>query len=70
MLSKWQVQRLVLPSVSEQTEFWQSVFGFSKMSTGEKLEILGFPLLVFRGTTIYQKILSKTMFGMEIEGNL
>ncbi|XP_034683011.1 increased DNA methylation 1 [Vitis riparia] len=66
MLSQLHVERLVLPAISERSELWQSLFGFSEMSSAERLELLRFPFLGFQGTTMFQKILSKIIPRMEM----
>ncbi|RVW78839.1 Increased DNA methylation 1 [Vitis vinifera] len=68
MLSQLHVERLVLPAISERSELWQSLFGFSEMSSAERLELLRFPFLGFQGTTMFQKILSKIIPRMEMRG--
>ncbi|XP_043718917.1 increased DNA methylation 1-like isoform X2 [Telopea speciosissima] len=61
MLTQLGVERLVLPSIPQQSQTWKNSFGFTEMSHEERLELLGFPLLVFQGTTLYQKFLTKSI---------
>ncbi|KAF5946636.1 hypothetical protein HYC85_016864 [Camellia sinensis] len=60
MLTQMGIQRLVVPAISELKEIWKS-FGFSEMSLPERLELLGYPFLVFQGTTLFHKVLSKSV---------
>ncbi|THF98922.1 hypothetical protein TEA_028358 [Camellia sinensis var. sinensis] len=60
MLTQMGIQRLVVPAISELKEIWKS-FGFLEMSLPERLELLGYPFLVFQGTTLFHKVLSKSV---------
>ncbi|KAI8022433.1 Increased DNA methylation 1 [Camellia lanceoleosa] len=61
MLTQMGIQRLVVPAISESKEIWKTSFGFSEMSLPERLELLGYPFLVFQGTTLFHKVLSKSV---------
>ncbi|GAB4855695.1 hypothetical protein Ancab_024337 [Ancistrocladus abbreviatus] len=54
------VERLVLPAISQLKETWVSSFGFTEMSLHQRQEVLAYPFLVFEGTTLFQKVLSKS----------
>ncbi|KAF1002954.1 uncharacterized protein LOC141699749 [Apium graveolens] len=59
VLSELGVEKLVLPAVRSLLDTWTSSFGFSVMSESERLELLDYTFLNFRGTTMCQKPLSK-----------
>ncbi|KAA8547080.1 hypothetical protein F0562_003509 [Nyssa sinensis] len=61
MLTELSIERLVLPAISELRETWETKFGFSEMLLPERLEFLGYPFLVFQRTTIFQKVLRKSI---------
>ncbi|XP_042492548.1 uncharacterized protein LOC122072073 isoform X2 [Macadamia integrifolia] len=61
MLNQLGVKKLVLPAVPHLSQTWKNSFGFTEMSHEERLELLGFPLLGFQGTAMYQKYLAKSM---------
>ncbi|GAB2277300.1 hypothetical protein Dimus_012008 [Dionaea muscipula] len=60
MLIEMGVARLVLPATSQLSETWVSSFDFKEMPTDLMQELLGFPFLIFQGTTLFQKVLSKS----------
>ncbi|KAJ4952174.1 hypothetical protein NE237_029006 [Protea cynaroides] len=68
MLNQLGVERLVLPAVPHLSQTWQNSFGFIEMLHEERLELLGFHLLVFQGTTMYQKFLTKSMTTKKSKG--
>ncbi|KAK6924278.1 Agenet-like domain, partial [Dillenia turbinata] len=57
MLLRLGVERLVLPAIPQHKETWESSFGFSEMLPEDRLNYLGYPLLGFQGTKLFQKVL-------------
>ncbi|KAK6922794.1 Agenet-like domain [Dillenia turbinata] len=57
MLFRLGVERLVLPAIPQHRETWESSFGFSEMLPNDRLNYLGYPLLGFQGTKLFQKVL-------------
>lgn len=60
MLIELGVERLVLPAISQLQETWVSSFGFTQMPAGLRQELLGYPFLLFQGTSLFQKVLCKS----------
>ncbi|GAB4835571.1 hypothetical protein Ancab_000480 [Ancistrocladus abbreviatus] len=54
------VEKLVLPAISQLKETWVSSFGFTKVSAPQRQELVAYPFLVFQGTSLFQKVLSKS----------
>ncbi|KAL9233346.1 hypothetical protein vseg_008363 [Gypsophila vaccaria] len=63
MLVELGVERLVLPGIAQLSETWVSSFGFTEMPASVRRELLGYPFVVFQGTTMFQKIPSSRSFG-------
>lgn len=55
LLSHLGIEKLVLPAATQLQTTWESSFGFSEMPDNERMELIGYPLLVFQGTTLIQK---------------
>ncbi|KAI0526921.1 hypothetical protein KFK09_002515 [Dendrobium nobile] len=53
------VERLMLPAIPELLSMWTSAFGFTEITSSDRLEFLEHPLLTFHGTTMCQKFLKK-----------
>ncbi|KAH9625856.1 hypothetical protein KSS87_009965, partial [Heliosperma pusillum] len=60
MLVELGVERLVLPGIATLSETWVSTFGFMEMPDYVRRELLGYPFVLFQGTTLFQKILSRS----------
>ncbi|XP_074311615.1 uncharacterized protein LOC141647370 isoform X2 [Silene latifolia] len=60
MLVALGVERLVLPGIATLSETWVSTFGFMEMPDYVRRELLGYPFVLFQGTTLFQKILRKS----------
>ncbi|KAK9735519.1 hypothetical protein RND81_04G210000 [Saponaria officinalis] len=60
MLVDLGVERLVLPGIAKLSETWVSSFGFTEMPASVRRELLGYPFVVFQGTTMFQKIPSRS----------
>ncbi|KAH9624140.1 hypothetical protein KSS87_013121 [Heliosperma pusillum] len=60
MLIELGVERLVLPGIATLSETWVSSFGFMEMPASVRRELLGYPFVVFQGTTMFEKILSRS----------
>ncbi|CAL9123328.1 unnamed protein product, partial [Musa textilis] len=61
------VERLLLPAVPQLLQTWTTSFGFTQMTSSDRLELLKYPLLSFSGTTMCQKLLgaaAKTVSGV------
>lgn len=56
MLVEMGVERLVLPAIAQLSDTWVSSFGFAEMPTLLRRELLGYPFVLFTGTTLFQKI--------------
>ncbi|KAI4369280.1 hypothetical protein MLD38_017739 [Melastoma candidum] len=55
LLSHLGIKKLVLPAAAQLQTTWESSFGFSGMPEHDRTELMGYPLLVFQGTTLKQK---------------
>ncbi|PKI34166.1 hypothetical protein CRG98_045445 [Punica granatum] len=60
LLDKMGIERFILPAASELRTMWEKSFGFSEMPLSDRLELLGYPLLGFQGTTVIQKFLTSS----------
>ncbi|MCL7049957.1 hypothetical protein MKW94_005870 [Papaver nudicaule] len=56
-LKELEVEKLVLPAVPQVLHTWTTSFGFSKMTSSERLEFLQYTFLDFQDTTMCQKFL-------------
>ncbi|URE13136.1 PHD-finger [Musa troglodytarum] len=54
------VERLLLPAVPQLLQTWTTSFGFTQMTSSDRLELSKYPLLSFSGTTMCQKLLGAT----------
>ncbi|TYH09752.1 hypothetical protein ES288_A07G122000v1 [Gossypium darwinii] len=61
------VQRLMLPAVPDVLPTWTGSFGFSKMTSLERLQFVDYTLLGFQGAIMCQKLLPKSSL---VESNL
>ncbi|XP_021734586.1 uncharacterized protein LOC110701274 [Chenopodium quinoa] len=60
MLVEMGVERLVLPAIAQLSDTWVSSFGFAEMPALLRRELLGYPFVLFKGTTMFQKIPRRT----------
>ncbi|GAB2246343.1 hypothetical protein Droror1_Dr00001836 [Drosera rotundifolia] len=60
MLIDLGIKRLVLPAIPQLSETWVSSFDFKEMPDELMQELCGFPFLIFQGTKLFQKVLSKS----------
>ncbi|KAK4741323.1 hypothetical protein SAY87_024911 [Trapa incisa] len=60
LLVEMGIERLVLPAASQVRTMWETSFGFSEMRLSDRLELRGYPLLGFQGTTMIQKFLGSS----------
>lgn len=67
MLTQLGIERLVLPAIPALQNTWRK-FGFTQPSLLERLELLGYPLLIFQKTTMFQKVLNKSTTAHETTG--
>ncbi|KAI3993471.1 hypothetical protein MKX01_002484 [Papaver californicum] len=56
-LKELEVERLILPAVPQVLDTWTTSFGFSKMTSSERLEFIQYTFLDFQDTTMCQKLL-------------
>ncbi|KAI3994279.1 hypothetical protein MKX01_012536 [Papaver californicum] len=56
-LKELEVERLILPAVPQVLHTWTTSFGFSKMTSSERLEFIQYTFLDFQDTTMCQKFL-------------
>ncbi|KAL9235005.1 hypothetical protein vseg_009810 [Gypsophila vaccaria] len=60
MLTELGVERLVLPGIASLSETWVSSFGFTEMPASVRRELLGYPFVLFQGTTLFHKVLRRS----------
>ncbi|RZC78059.1 hypothetical protein C5167_002238 [Papaver somniferum] len=56
-LKELEVDRLILPAVPQVLHTWTTSFGFSKLTSSERLELVQYTFLDFQDTTMCQKFL-------------
>ncbi|KMT14069.1 hypothetical protein BVRB_4g078960 isoform A [Beta vulgaris subsp. vulgaris] len=61
MLVEMGVEILVLPAIAQLSNTWVSSFGFAEIPAPSRRELLGYPFVVFQGTTMFQKILRRSV---------
>ena len=59
MLVEMGVEMLVLPGIAQLSDTWVSAFGFSEMPAALRTEFSAYPFVVFQGTTMFHKALSR-----------
>nr|XP_019706107.1 uncharacterized protein LOC105044698 isoform X1 [Elaeis guineensis] len=69
LLSSLGVQKLLLPAVPQLFETWTTSFGFTKMTSSDRLDLSEYTLLSFQDTTMCQKLLRRTAVLKEPRGN-
>ncbi|XP_031400614.1 uncharacterized protein LOC116210732 isoform X2 [Punica granatum] len=70
LLDKMGIERFILPAASELRTMWEKSFGFSEMPLSDRLELLGYPLLGFQGTTVIQKFLTSSRKNASRDGSI
>lgn len=60
MLMNLGIEKLVLPAVPSVLNTWTASFGFSKMTTFERLKFVDYSFLDFQDTVMCQKTLTKS----------
>lgn len=67
MLEELGIERLVLPAIPRLKKTWSN-FGFTQPSPQDRIELLKYPLLIFRETVMFQKVLKNSSIIHETTG--